>query len=138
MTFAFFSKCPEIDGFHFRRFFVPKTRRVFLLEMPHFPQFEIFEMPHFENQMGKIGHFKVFERWKVGHFEEKSRDQFQNEKGTEHECVRFFWHFTEKCKYCHMTKSSFTCFWGISWYLPYELQMHLCALALTKTQSRIE
>ena len=37
-----------------------------------------------------MGHFKDFELWKVGHFEEKSRDQFQNEKGTEHECVRFF------------------------------------------------
>ena len=40
--------------------------------------------------MRKMGHFKVFEYKKVGHFEEKSRDQFENGKRIENECVRFF------------------------------------------------
>ena len=50
--------------------------------MPHFFMFEFFEMPHFshfQNQIGKMGHFKKL-----------ARDQFFNRKGTENEILRFW------------------------------------------------
>ena len=49
--------------------------------MPRFLMFENFEMPHFshfQNQIGKMGHFKIFEHKKAGHFEILARDQFLN------------------------------------------------------------
>ena len=49
--------------------------------MPHFLMFENFEMPHFsqfQNQIGKMGHFKIL-----------ARDQFLNRKGTENGIIRF-------------------------------------------------
>ena len=49
--------------------------------MPHFS--------HFQNQIGKMGHFKKFEHQKVGHFKNKARDQFKSRKGTENELIRF-------------------------------------------------
>ena len=61
--------------------------------MPHFSMFEIFEMPHFslfQNQIGKMGHFKYFEHRKVGHFGFFARDHFENRKGTENEIIRFW------------------------------------------------
>ena len=36
-------------------------------------------MPHFQNQIGKMGHFKKL-----------ARDQFLNRKGTENEILRFW------------------------------------------------
>ena len=47
----FFSKCPKIEDVHFRFIFC------------------------FQNQKGKMGHFKKNEHRKVGHFEKKARDQ---------------------------------------------------------------
>jgi len=47
--------------------------------MPHFFMFQNFEMPrfsHFQNQIGKMGHFKIFEHKKAGHFKILARDQF--------------------------------------------------------------
>ena len=47
--------------------------------MPNFFMFENFEMPdfsHFQNQIGKMGHFKIFELKKVEHFKILARDQF--------------------------------------------------------------
>ena len=44
--------------------------------------FEFFEMPHFshfQNQIGKMEHFKKL-----------ARDQFLNKKGTENEILRFW------------------------------------------------
>ena len=55
--------------------------------------FEFFEMPHFshfQNQIGKMGHFKKFEHKKVGHFKKLARDQFYNWKWTENEILRFW------------------------------------------------
>ena len=46
-------------------------------------------MPHFQNQIGKMGHFKIFEHKKAGHFEILARDQFLNSKRTENEIHRF-------------------------------------------------
>ena len=54
--------------------------------MLHFSIFENLEMlhfSHFQNQM-------VFEHRKVGNFEEKARDLFFKQKGTENEIHRFF------------------------------------------------
>ena len=59
-------------------------------EMPHFS--------HFQNQMGKMGHFRKNEQKKVGHFEKKARDRFENEKRTQNEYVRF-WGISGKIAY---------------------------------------
>ena len=78
---VFFPKCPEIEEFYFRFFFCFKLITCFLFEIPHFLMFEIFEMPHFshfQNQIGKIRNFKIFEHKKAGHFEILARDQFLN------------------------------------------------------------
>ena len=54
MAYAFFfSKCPKIEDVHFRFIFC------------------------FQNQKGKMGHFKKNEYRKVGHFEKKARDQLK-------------------------------------------------------------
>ena len=48
---------------------------------------------------------------KNGHFEKNARDQFWKRKGTENEILRFLG-ISKKGKSYHMTKSSFTCFFG--------------------------
>ena len=53
---------------------------------------EIFEMPHFshfQDQIGKMGHFQKFENKKVMYLK-KERDQFSNRKRTENEIFRFW------------------------------------------------
>ena len=45
--------------------------------------YQFFEMPHFshfQNQIGKMGHFKKIEHKKVGHFRKLARDQFLDRK----------------------------------------------------------
>ena len=51
--------------------------------MPRFLMFENFEMPHFshfQNQIGKMGHFKSFEHKKAGHFKKLGCDHLKTEK----------------------------------------------------------
>ena len=61
--------------------------------MPHFFMFDFFEIPHFshfQNQIGKMRHFKNVEDMKVGYLK-KARDQFENRKRTENEILRFWY-----------------------------------------------
>ena len=74
--------------------------------MPHFPQFQ--------NQKGKIGHFKKFEHKNVGHFKKLTRDQFRNRKGTENEILRF-WGISKKYETAITLQNPLSdAFWGIS------------------------
>ena len=87
--------------------------------MPHFFMLVFPKMPQFQNQMGKMGHFRKNEYKKVGHFEKKARDRFENEKRTENEYVRF-WGISGKIAYaltCKIPPSK--AFWGISRYPSY-------------------
>ena len=71
MAISFSPKYPKIDGYQFRSLF-GKHVTCFFSEKPHFFMFENLEMPyfsHFQNQIGKMGHF-----------EEKSRDQILKRK----------------------------------------------------------
>ena len=112
----FFLKCPRIE--HFRRFFRFEIDQMFFLAMPNF-----------QNQMGKMGHFRKNEQEKVGHFGKKARDHFLNEKRTENENVRF-WGISGKIAYaltCKIPPSK--TFWGISRYPPYmNLHVKCCSL----------
>ena len=67
----FIWNAPKSKNLIFGSFSVLKLVTCEKFEMPHFSMFEIFEMPHFshfQNQIGKMGHFKYFEHKKVGHF----------------------------------------------------------------------
>ena len=60
-------------------FEMPQNRRIsFSVHFQFCPTFS-----HFQNQIGKMGHFKKFGHEKVGHFEKLARDHFLNRKGTE-------------------------------------------------------
>ena len=77
--------------------------------MPHFQWFKIFEMPHYQNQIGKWGIWR-FLNIKSGAFRGKITWII-----LKRENVRFRG-ISEKCR--HMTKSSSTCFWGRSMVPP--------------------
>ena len=59
-----FLKCPKIEEFHFRFLFGLKIDHVLIFWNAPLFMFEFFEMPHFshfQNKIGKMGHFKKFE-----------------------------------------------------------------------------
>ena len=87
---AFFLKCPKIEHSHFGFFSRFRIDHVLFSRNTPLFMFENLEMPHFQNQMGKMGNFRNFENKKIRHFEKKARDRFENEKRTQNEYVRFW------------------------------------------------
>ena len=131
---------PKSNIFIFGSFLVFKSITCFFLEMPHFFLFVFPEMPHFshfQNQIGKMGHFRKNELKKVGHFEKKTRDRFENEKRTENEYVRF-WGISGKNTYALTWKiPPSNAFWGISRYLPYKSNGNTRIISLMSSLGQI-
>ena len=73
---------------------------------------------HFQNQIGKMGHFKIFEHKKVGHFKILARDQYENWIGTENEIYRFVGISKFKANAITWQNHLSHTFWGISYYFP--------------------
>ena len=84
-------------------------------EMPHFSIRKKFEMPHislFQNEIGKMGHFKIFSYRKMGHFEKNDTWLvLKREMNRKWNCSNLG-HFKIKCIWPHVKNTSFTCFLG--------------------------
>ena len=68
---------------------------------------------YFENQKGKMGHFKIskIEKWGIS---TKTRWSIIKREKNQKWICSILGHFKEKCKCRHMTKSSFRAFHGTS------------------------
>ena len=70
MAYAFFSKCPKIEDFHFRYIFCFLINHVLFFEVPHFSLLDFFERPHLSHLIGIWRHFekKSSFTYILGHF----------------------------------------------------------------------